>query len=395
MIKLSDIKGLSQLATDSVSGITNLVKNMHENIDRNSGLFGVSTTVPIGAITDIVFQNIHSVNNIVRNSMETILTQIEPMFEENESFPERDVVLAALNGVVGDYLAEQNNPLAIPMRLKYKGVPLNINDENINNQIPDFNGKLIVLVHGLCMNDQQWLYKNHNHGEKLAEDIGYTPVYLNYNTGLHISFNGQGFSDILEQLVSKISVDGFIILAHSMGGLVTRSACYYGEIKNYKWPRLLKKQIFLGTPHHGAPLEKGGNWVNILLDYFPHSAPFSKLPKIRSAGITDLRYGYLRDEDWSSCDRFDNVVENKSPIPLPENVQSYAIAATLGTEQSNVKNSVVGDGLVPVNSALGKHSLDKYCLSFPESSQFIAYGLNHWDLICSESVYNKIKQWCV
>jgi len=395
VINISDIKGLSQLATDSVSGVTNLIANMHKTIDRSSGLFGSTTTGSLGAITDIVYQSIHSVNGIVHNSIDSIITQLEPLIDDHQYFPEREIVLSALNGVVGDYLVEQKNPLALEMTLKYKGKPLNLDSEAIDKQFDHFTGKLIILVHGLCMNEQQWLYKDHNHGHQLSKDLGYTPVFLNYNSGLHISINGRSFSDLLEQFIRRIPVEDFVILAHSMGGLVTRSAYYYGESMNYKWPRLLKKQFFLGTPHHGAPLEKGGNWINTVLDFFPHASPFACLPKIRSSGITDLRYGYLIDEDWNSNDRFDNVQENKNHLPLPQHVQNYAIAATLGTDQTTVKNSIVGDGLVPVDSALGKHSNSEYCLNFPKSSQWIGYGLNHLDLICNSSVYDRIKLWCM
>jgi len=90
---------------------------------------------------------------------------------------------------------------------------------------------------------------------------------------------------------------------------------------------------------------------------------------LRSSVITDLRYGFLIDEDWNSNDRFDNVQEDKNHLPLPQHVQSYAIASTLGTDQTKVINSIVGDGLVPFDSALGKHSKSECCLNFTKSSQ--------------------------
>jgi hypothetical protein len=51
-----------------------------------------------------------------------------------------------------------------------------------------------VLLHGLCMNDLQWRRAGHDHGRALARDLDYTPVYLRYNSGLHISTNGRRFS---------------------------------------------------------------------------------------------------------------------------------------------------------------------------------------------------------
>jgi hypothetical protein len=32
--------------------------------------------------------------------------------------------------------------------------------------------KLLVLVHGLCMNDLQWMRNRHDHGAALATDLG-------------------------------------------------------------------------------------------------------------------------------------------------------------------------------------------------------------------------------
>ena len=51
----------------------------------------------------------------------------------------------------------------------------------------------------------------------------------------------------------------FAIIGHSMGGLVARSACHHGLAAGPTWPKVLRKLVFLGTPHHGSPLERGGH----------------------------------------------------------------------------------------------------------------------------------------
>jgi len=391
MIKLSDIKGINKLVTDSVSGITDIVSSMHKTIDQSSDLLGMSTSGPIGQITNIVYQSIHNVNHAVRDCIDLILDQLEPMFDDNQTFQERDFVLSVLNGILGDYLFEHNNPLAIPMTIQeYKKPPLNLN----NLILPEFNGKLLVMVHGLCMNYQQWLCNDHDHGASMAKDFEYTPLYLNYNSGRHISTNGQLFSDLLEALIQKININDFVIIAHSMGGLVTRSACYYAQKSGHIWPQKIKKIFFLGTPHHGAPLERSGNWVNIILEQFAYAAPFARLAKIRSAGITDLRYGAILDDDWTHSDRFDNFPDERHPVPLLQHVQNFAIAGTLADVSGNIKDRIIGDGLVPTDSALGQHANPQHCLNFPESGTWICYGLNHWDLLFNPKVYEKICQWC-
>jgi pimeloyl-ACP methyl ester carboxylesterase len=391
MIKISDIKGINKLVTDSVSGITDIVSSMHKTIDKSPGLFGISTSVPIGQIADIVYQSIHNVNHTVRDCIDLILDQLEPLFDNNPTFQERELVLSALNGILGDYLFEHNNPLAIPMTIQeYKKPPLNPD----NLILPEFNGKLLIMVHGLCMHYQQWLFKGHDHGASMAKDLDYRPLYLNYNSGRHISTNGRLFSDLLEALIQKMNIKDCVIIAHSMGGLVTRSACYYGQESGYTWPEKLKKIFFLGTPHHGSPLERSGNWINIILEEFAYAAPFARLAKIRSAGITDLRYGTILDDDWIHSDRFDNFPDERQPVPLLDHIQNFAIAGTLTDVSGNVKDRIIGDGLVPTDSALGKHANPQHCLNFPESAQWIGYGLNHWDLLFNPKVYEKMCQWC-
>jgi len=390
MVKLTDLKGINKLVTDSVSGITDIVSSMHKTIDNTPGLFGATTSGPIGLINDIVYQSIHNVNHVVRDCIDSIIEQLEPMFDDTQSFQERDLVLSVLNGILGDYLEAHDNPLAIPMTIQEYKKPA-LNPESI--QLTDFNGKLLVLVHGLCMNYQQWLFKNHDHGAAMAKDFGYTPLYLNYNSGRHISTNGQLFSDLMEACIQKLNLKEFVIIAHSLGGLVTRSACYYAQKSGYKWPGQLDKIFFLGTPHHGAPLERGGNWVNIILEQFSYAAPFARLAKIRSSGITDLRYGTIIDDDWITTDRFDNIPDKRKPVPLLNFVKNYAIAGTLADVSGNTQDKIIGDGLVPTESALGIHTNPQHCLIFPESSKWIGYGLNHWDLLSHSKVYEKIHQW--
>ncbi len=183
------------------------------------------------------------------------------------------------------------------------------------------------------------------------------------------------------------------IVAHSMGGLVARSACHYGAAAGHDWPRRLSRLAFLGTPHHGAPLERGGNWVNVILEATPYAAPFARLGKIRSAGITDLRYGNVLDEHWRGRDRFAHAPDTRQFVPLPKGVQSYAIAATTGKRRGDLRDRLLGDGLVPVTSALGRHDDLHRALEFPRSRQWIGYGMSHLDLLARPEVSDRIVRW--
>ena len=136
--------------------------------------------------------------------------------------------------------------------------------------------------------------------EDAARDLGFTPVYLHYNSGLHVSTNGRALAQQLERLVAQWPrpLERLVLLGHSMGGLLARSALYYGTQAGHRWPARLDDLVFLGTPHHGAPLERAGHWVDLVLGATPYAAPFARLGQVRSAGITDLRHGNLMDGDW-------------------------------------------------------------------------------------------------
>ena len=178
-----------------------------------------------------------------------------------------------------------------------------------------------------------------------------------------------------------------------MGGLVARSACHYGEVAGHAWLRHLRSIVFLGTPHHGAPLERGGNWVDVVLDASPYTTAFARLGKIRSAGITDLRQASMVDEDWEQGDRFARSRRRQVALALPQNVNCYAVAASLAKKSGGLAGKLLGDGLVPVASALGRHGVLRRNLALPKSRQWVGYGMNHLDLLDRREVYARIRRW--
>ena len=311
-----------------------------------------------------------------------------------ESSRGREALVAALNGVLGDYLAATGNPLAIAMHLQRDGRALELTREGLAAAIPSPSTKVIVLVHGLCMNDRQWKRGGQDYGASLERDLQFTPVYLHYNTGLHVSTNGREFDALLEALVAAwpVPLEDLVIVAHSMGGLVARSALHSGTVAKHGWPRRLRKLVMLGTPHHGAPLERGGHWIDLLLDATPYTAPFARLGKIRSAGITDLRHGSLLEEDWKGHDRFAHR-QAPRPVPLPEGVRCYAVAATMGKSEGDLGDRLLGDGLVPLASALARHDDPRLALAFPAAHQRIVYDAGHLDLLTHPAVYEQMRTW--
>jgi pimeloyl-ACP methyl ester carboxylesterase len=391
----ADLRGLNRLTVDGIAGIVDLVEAMHYNIASVPGILAKPKRGQTTGITSLVYRSIRGVIGLVGHGLDKLLARLEPLLGERSTWPGREALLAALNGVLGDYLAASNNPLAITMALRRGGIALPGEGAPLAAAIPQAGGKLVVLLHGLCMNDLQWMRKGHDHGAALARDLAYTPVYLHYNSGLHISSNGRAFTELLETLVQcwPVPLTELVLIGHSMGGLVARSACHYGALAGHEWLRRIDKLVFVGTPHHGAPLERGGNWVDMLLGSSAYSAPLARLGKIRSAGITDLRFGNLLDEDWNKRDRFEPGADLRVPVPLPEGVACYAIAATTGKTAGDLTDKLIGDGIVPLASALGRHTNPRLALTFDESRQWVAYGINHLDLLSRPEVYAQIKRW--
>ncbi len=402
-IRPADIRGASRLAIDATLGVIALVETMHHNILRVPGILGTAKQAPTKGITGLVYRSIRGVTRLVGGSIDLALGQLIPLLGPSTSStpsPAREAIVAALNGVLGDHLAATSNPLAISMQFRKDGEMLVLSREALTRSLLRPSNRIVLFVHGLCMNDLQWYREGHDHGAHLETYLSpnVTTIYLHYNSGLHISTNGQDLADKLEALIAAwpVAVEQLDIVGHSMGGLVARSACFYAKESGRHWLSLLRKMVFLGTPHAGAPLERGGNYVNLVLDASPYTTAFARLAKIRSAGITDLRYGSLRDEDWATKDRFARKRIKLHAVPLPDGVKCYAIAATTadkGNVDANPRKKLAGDRLVPVASAFGQSADPERCLAIPKSRQWLGYNMNHMELLNRKDAYERLSKW--
>ncbi|WP_421225054.1 esterase/lipase family protein [Aeromonas jandaei] len=392
---LSDIRELAQLLTQALPATVQITEAVHQAVLGGMGIKGREKGKTAG-LTGLIYKGVHGAANSLGSGINGLLARLPlPTQPSVAETPKRAALLATLNGVLGDKLVEQQNALATPMTLRYQGKPLDWKD--IPTDRPHA-GRVLLMIHGLCMNDLQWHTsyegKSVNHGEAVARELGYLPLYLRYNSGLSIASNGQALALQLEDLCDQWpgAIKQLSVLAYSMGGLVIRSACHYAQTHSLHWPERLRHLIFLGTPHHGAPLESAGHWLEQLLPVTPYSMPFVKLTRIRSQGIRDLRHGKVIDASRNSKE-FTIRRDPRQPLPLPSGVACFAIAGTTSAKRTLLAERLIGDGLVPLRSALGLHRERAHQLDFPPEHTLIAYRTTHMALLGSPEVGAQLLDW--
>ena len=395
-IRLQDLQGLARLGFDATIAVTNLVENMHQTIASRAGILGPGQDVPARGITGLVYRLVRGTTRVAGLGVDHLTGLLNQGLDNNsQSSPEREAVIAAMCGVWGDHLAQTHNPLAIPMALRVQGQPLTLTRAALQQRVSFPTSRVLVLVHGLCMNDLQWQRKGHDHGAALGQALGLTPVYLHYNTGLHVSDNGQALAQQLQTLVAQwpVPVEQLVLIGHSMGGLVARSACHAAGLAAQPWLSKMAALVCLGSPHHGAPLERGGQLMDRLLGTRRNRAPLAGRGTGRSAGIADLRFGNVQQADWAAHPKHAQKVDARLPTPLPQGVPCYLLAAVQAQREDAARNAWIGDGLVPQASALGEHARAELTLAVPDSHKHVVTGANHWDLLNHPGVYQQLLGW--
>ncbi len=404
-LRASDLRAVARLATQATLATTGIAEGVHQSVWRTLGAPSGRRAQQTRGLTALVYRCVNGITQAVGMGLDAALARLEPLLETIDTAPAESVqrlaVLAALNGVMGDLLLADGNPLALPMTLHHDGRTVDPDAPAIGAA----GGKILLLLHGLCMSDLQWqtwhkaadgsLQPGLDHGKALAQEQGFTPLYLRYNTGRHVSDNAVDLSALLQRLVAAwpVPIDELVVIAHSMGGLLIRSAIHQARLHDQHWTDRLTRIVFLGTPHHGSPLERAGTWVHHLLGSTPWSAPFARLARLRSSGITDLRHGNLTQEDWSGADRFQRRGDSRLPLPLPQGVHCLAVAATLAGPRSNAAERLIGDGLVPLRSALGQHDDPARALAFGRHDRFVVYRRGHLQLLSDAALGRRVRDW--
>jgi pimeloyl-ACP methyl ester carboxylesterase len=386
----TDLKGLAQLVTSGTVAVSRIAEGVHQSVWDRLGVRNPGSAGQTKGLTGFVYRSVRGVANVTGRGVHYAIDKFAP--DEHlpaQVTPTRDAWVAVLNGVMGDQLVSSQNPLATPMQFRLDGERVNLQRPLAKSTAPR---DVVLFVHGLCMNEHGW---DETFVARIAEAARATVVHLRYNSGRHVSENAADLAAALESLAAKLPTKRYklTVIAHSMGGLGIRGAVAIAQEAGQAWPARLKRIVFLGTPHHGAPLERAGHQLHHLLAATPYTAPFVRLASLRSAGITDLRYGFVAAADWLGRDRFRRTPDRRQIVPLPTGVKCFAVAATLAGKRSPIAQRLLGDGLVSLDSALGRHQEASRSLVFAADQQWIAYGTSHMQLLSSAAVCDTVCEW--
>jgi pimeloyl-ACP methyl ester carboxylesterase len=297
---------------------------------------------------------------------------------------------SALNGVFGDSLRDAGSALAIRMGLHAGGAPL----ASTPDALQGLRARVCVFIHGLACDERSWALRNEawqaspwadllagaeplQYGALLERECGVSATYLRYNTGLAIEHNAEQLNALLaEAAAAAPQVREWVLIGHSMGGLVARRAQAIAAPTGARWAAASPMLVCIGSPHQGAPLEQVGRLAAAALNAADVTQPLGRIANARSQGIKDLRSG-LKSGSAPAA--------NTAPSPALR-----LVFGTLGDEADagvgSLIGKVLGDGLVMPGSAA-----DAGLTGDVERVELA--GLGHMGLLNHPRVYAVLRRW--
>jgi len=160
----------------------------------------------------------------------------------------------------------------------------------------------------------------------------------------------------------------FNVIAHSMGGLVSRHFVYQN-------PGLVVSLVALGTPHHGSPLAESFQWTGLFVGAeaamadlkpqavksFNQSHPVEGMPLVEGGGMYTVRGHCPGGDCWG-----------------------WAGELQLGWAVLKVAYDTDSDGLVPMDSAVIQGC--QLVADYPD--------YDHYDLVCEPRVARDAAAFC-
>lgn len=407
-MKADEVRDLSRLVGITLAGGTARIAEVHDGIAGRAfgplGRLGSPVKVVHDAVASTAYRGVGLALQSAARGAGLAAAAVSDGRGLDET-PAARVGLSILNGAHGDLVSREAPTLALAMTVRAGGRDVPLDRAAVHAAFARASSRLVVFLHGLTEHEGAWCFRAATHhgrrdttyGTLLERDIGVTPVFLRYNTGLHISDNGRALSDLLASLVAlwPVRAEDVVLIGHSMGGLVARSALHLarsGTPDAEPWTELVRDTVTLGAPHLGAPLERSVHRLTHTLARLPETRPIARLLATRSVGIKDLRHGTLVEDDWTGRDLDSRTGGRHTHVPLHDGARHFVVLATLAREQDSPTSRLLGDLLVPPRSALGDTG-DDARLAFPLDHVHHVGGLHHFDLLNHPLVYERIRAW--
>jgi pimeloyl-ACP methyl ester carboxylesterase len=398
----NELRALSALAFEELRGFPGAIRDMHLGIAqrafRGVGPAGRPAQVIHDALSRRAYDAIGSgAARLGRATDETMQRQGIGQEVVLSTTRQGSAMIGALNGLIGDRLERSRSALHEPASVRVDGEAVAIEESSLSTAFPDATPRLVVFLHGLMGTEFYWelggAHPGDTYGARLASDLGYTPVYLRYNTGLHVSENGRSVAALLEELVGAwpVEVQEVALVGHSMGGLIARSACHQGSESGQRWTERVRHMVSLGTPHLGAPLERGAHVAAEALHKLPETRMLGAFLRRRSAGIRDLRHGSLVDEDWRGRDPNALRAAACKEVPLLQGATHFFVSATITRSPSHPLGRLLGDILVLTPSATGRGRTRR--IPFDAEHGHHVSPAHHIALLNHPEVYERLHGW--
>ncbi len=393
-----EIEALARLAGDELGGAVDGIAAVHRAVSDHvfaAVRLGVGPAArPAQVVHDTIADNVYRIVSGSAVAAGTLAGHAATFSEVPT--PSRTVfgsgLLAALQGLIGDTLAQQRPILAAPMAFRSDGDP--VAPERLVEHVTNPSSRVVIFLHGLAETEHAWrLGGRPTYAERLEADLGCTSLQVRYNSGLHISENAQQLNDLLQRLAEHwpVEIEQLSLVGHSMGGLIARSACFDAAEERRSWVRHVRQLVCLGSPHLGAPLEQIVHYLSAALVRVPETRPFGRLLRRRSAGIRDLRHGSLVDHNWDGVAGDALRRREIREIPLLEGADHYFVTATITRSPQNPLGRLIGDGLVLTTSGSGRNRARR--IGFDDDNGLHLPGANHFTLLNHEAVYEALTHW--
>jgi pimeloyl-ACP methyl ester carboxylesterase len=304
-------------------------------------------------------------------------------------------VVSAVNGLIGDKLIADGSPLAFESGVRRDGRDVPLTVAGLADAYPDASDAIVVFLHGLCETENYWDRRSRprpadgsstaSYGSRLAEDEGWTPVFVRANTGQSIAEAGVALSSLLARLVQAwpTEVRRIALVGHSMGGLLARAACAVSlapELSQSEepWTYKVTDLVTLGAPHTGSPVERTIARGVRVASRAPELLPLANFFEQRSVGVLDLHDG------------MPETALEREGAAIP-NAKYHLVAATLSKSARHPLAATVGDYLVQYRSAVGL--LPGGVEMFPGADVLHVPGADHFDLLNHDDVYAALRGW--